>query len=83
MVVHCHPCKRGHRLSLASRRYQNDLFVRIAIHAFDIDHDTRRRIEISELNGGIYYIYHTSAEYGDLSAISFRAVYYLLNTVYI
>ena len=83
MVVHSHTCKSGHRFALTARGDKDYPLVLIAVHHFDIDDDSVRYVKVAEFHSSIDYVYHASAEYSNFSAVSYSAVDYLLNTVYI
>ena len=49
VIVRRHARKRAHRLPLAARRDQHDIFGAVAVDIVDIDHNAVGRLEIPKL----------------------------------
>ena len=81
VVVHRHARQRGHGLALTSRRDEDDALALVPVHHLDVDDDAVGHVEVAELYRRIYDVYHSPAEYCDLSAVALGAVDYLLYAV--
>ena len=57
--------------------------IAAAIGIVQLEHNSLGNIEITELCCGVYKVLHTSAAYGNTSAVFLGCVYYLLNAMHV
>ena len=79
MVGKRHAGKRRHRLALAARRDEYNLLLRVTGDHVEVDEQTVRHFEITELARNGHDVHHASAGKRHFSSVLFRAVDNLLH----
>ncbi len=81
VLAHCHACQCGHGFALTAGRNEDELFRRVFINQFQINHHTGRNLQIAQFDAFAHDVNHASARHGNFTPCTDSIINNLLNPV--